>query len=226
MRTHSFTNISYLISSIFLMVTLISCGSYQGVSYYASDGIYGGDLVKRTKPVQEKLNNNGVYYKDYFSNVADDYASLEDPQNYVYTDSDNYTSHNGNNNVRVNSQAPWGDRTTRTEVYFINNNPWGYFNANWGFYNSFYDPFWGYSPYFRGYYRNPYWGAWLLRSFLPFWLWILWPPLSLLSQIPWILRQSIRQGLCSVLLFKRILPLFEYKYLKRRSCFSILLRIL
>ena len=42
---------------------------------------------------------------------------------------------------------------------YINNNPWGYFNFNWGFHNSFYDPFWNYSPFFfnRGFYR-PYWG--------------------------------------------------------------------
>jgi hypothetical protein len=130
------------------------------VSYYASDGIYGGKPAIKTIP--EKPNNNikEVYYKEYFNNIADDYSSLDDPQNYVYTDTDNYSSNNGNgnSNVRINSQAPWGDRTSKTEVYYINNNPWGYFNFNWGFYNSFYDPFWGYSPFFnRGFYR-PYSG--------------------------------------------------------------------
>ncbi|RPG63258.1 MAG: hypothetical protein CBC02_011090, partial [Flavobacteriaceae bacterium TMED42] len=159
MRTKLNLKSHHLLTSLFLISTLFSCGSYQGVSYYASDGIYGGEVAVKTKPEKSQTNTKGVYYKDYFNNISDDYSSLDDPQNYVYTDTDNYSSNNGNSNVRVNSQAPWGDRTSRTEVYYINNNPWGYFNFNWGFHNFFYDPFWNYSPFFfnRGFYR-PYWG--------------------------------------------------------------------
>ena len=159
MRTKLNLKSYHFLSSLFLISTLFSCGSYQGVSYYASDGIYGGEVAIKTKPEKSQTNTKGVYYKDYFNNISDEYSSLDDPQNYVYTDTDNYSSNNGNSNVRVNSQAPWGDRTNRTEVYYINNNPWGYFNFNWGFHNSFYDPFWNYSPFFfnRGFYR-PYWG--------------------------------------------------------------------
>jgi hypothetical protein len=160
MRTKHYFNSTQVLSSLFLISTLLSCGSYQAVSYYASDGIYGGDKITRVKPEQTKTENNtkGVYYKDYFSNVADDYSSIDNPQNYTFTETDSYSSNLGNSNDQVNSQAPWGDRTNKTEIYYINNNPWGYFNYNWGFYNSFYDPFWNYSPFFyRGFYR-PYWG--------------------------------------------------------------------
>jgi hypothetical protein len=153
MRTKLNLILTPVLSTLFLLLTLISCGSYQGTSYYASDGIYGVETELRTRPVQPKANSNGVYYKDYFNNVADDYSSLDNPQDYAYTDTENYTSNNNSNaNVSVNSQAPWGDRTSKTEIYYINNNPWGYFNNGWGFYggnyNSFYDPFWGYSPFY------------------------------------------------------------------------------
>lgn len=158
----------HLLSSIFLISTLFSCGSYQTVSYYASDGIYGNGFAARKKTEIQESNKNEVYYKNYFSNIADDYSTLDNPQKYAYTDTDNYSSNNDNNSVRVNSQAPWGDRTSKTEIYYINNNPWGYFNFNWGFYNSFYDPFWGYSPFFnRGFYR-PYWGLSFYDPFFRF----------------------------------------------------------
>ena len=158
---------THLLSSLFLISTLFSCGSYQTLSYYASDGIYGGEVAVR-KTVEPKTNDNGVYYKNYFSNVADDYSSLDNPQNYAFTDTNNYSSYNGNGNVQVNSQAPWGDRTRKTEIYYINNNPWGYFNFNWGFYNSFYDPIWGYSPFFYSGFYRPNWGLSFYDPFFRF----------------------------------------------------------
>ncbi len=147
--------------SLILIVALASCSGYQSTSYYPSDGIYGGEVVSRTKtaPVENSKdinNSKEVYYKDYFSNIADDYASLDNPQQYVFTDTDNYSSNRGNANVQVNSQAPWGDQTSRTEIYYINNNPWGYFNNGWGFNNSFFDPFWGYRPFYGGFYNRPF----------------------------------------------------------------------
>lgn len=160
MRTKLNLKLYHLLSSLFLISTIFSCGSYQGVSYYASDGIYGGNASVGTRTEKSNKDNKEVYYKEYFNNIADDYSSLENPQKYVDIDSDNYIDNNvrGNSDVRVNSQAPWGDRTSKTEVYYINNNPWGYFNNNWGFYNSFFDPFWNYNPFFnRGFYR-PFWG--------------------------------------------------------------------
>ena len=168
MRTLLHLKSPYFLSSLILMITLISCGTYQGTSYYASDGIYGGEAAVKKRPAPSQRNSNGVYYKDYFNNIADDYSSLDDSQGQVFTDTDNYSNQNGNNNVRVNSQAPWGDRTTRTEIYYINNNPWGYFNFNWGFYNSFYDPFWGYSPFFYRGFNRPYWGLSFYDPFFNF----------------------------------------------------------
>ena len=49
MRTKLFLIHTHLLSSLFLISSLFSCGSYQMVSYYASDGIYGGEVALRKK---------------------------------------------------------------------------------------------------------------------------------------------------------------------------------
>ena len=167
MRTKLNLILIHLLNSLFLISTVLSCGSYQTLSYYASDGIYG-DEGRDRKAVEPKTNDNSVYYKNYFSNVADDYSSFYNPQKYAFTDTDNYSSNNSNGSVQINSQAPWGDRTGKTEIYFINNNPWGYINFNWGLYNSFYDPFWGYSPFFYSGFYRPYWGLSFYNPFIRF----------------------------------------------------------
>ena len=169
MRTKLIFIHSQLLSSILLISSLFSCGSYQMVSYYGSDGIYGGEVALRKSNLEEaKTNDSEVYYKNYFSNIADNYSSFDNTENIAYTDSDNYSSNENNNDFQVNSQAPWGDRTSSTEVYYINNNPLGFFNFNWGFYNSFFDPFWNFNPFFnRGFYR-PYWGLSFYDPFFRF----------------------------------------------------------
>jgi hypothetical protein len=52
MRTKLNLILTPVLSTLFLLLTLISCGSYQGTSYYASDGIYGAETEVRTRPVQ------------------------------------------------------------------------------------------------------------------------------------------------------------------------------
>ena len=134
---------------ISFFLTILSCGGYQGVSYYGLDGIYGGDSrYANTKKITSSSKNiDNIYYKDYFGNLADNYTSLEDPEGETFTDTDNYASNQNNDHISTNSQAPWGDKTSRTEIYYINNNPWGYFNNVWafnrGFFNPFFDPFFG-----------------------------------------------------------------------------------
>ena len=131
-----------------LVLTFLSCGSYQGSSYYAADGIYGSSSVERPE-VRPKTQNakNGDKYQNYFSNIADDYSSIDDGQDYAYTDTENYSSQTNTGNVQVNSQAPWGASTNRTEVYLVNNNPW----------NGFYGSSFGYGGFSYGGFNNPYW---------------------------------------------------------------------
>ena len=162
MRTHLIFIKTLRLLCISFLLTILSCGSYQGVSYYGLDGIYGDPITPKTEQIPSSKRGENLYYKDYFGNLADDYTSLEDSENQSFTDTDNYTGYQSNGNASVNTQAPWGDNTSKTEIYYINNNPWGYFNNGWafnrGFFNPFFDPFWGgfYGPGFRNFY-NP-WG--------------------------------------------------------------------
>jgi hypothetical protein len=39
-----------------LVLTFLSCGSYQGSSYYATDGIYGSSSVERPEVRPETQN--------------------------------------------------------------------------------------------------------------------------------------------------------------------------
>ena len=160
-----------------LVLTFLSCGSYQGSSYYAADGIYGSSSVERPEVRPETQSaKNGNKYQNYFSNVADDYSSIDDGQNYAYTDTENYSSETNNGNVQVNSQAPWGASTNRTEVYLVNNNPWnGFYGSSFGYggfsYGGFHNPYWNpYRPYdfYRGYYRGPRWGIGFYSPFRNF----------------------------------------------------------
>ena len=160
-----------------LIMTFISCGSYQGSSYYTADGIYASSSVERTEELPQTQNpENGDKYEKYFSNIADDYSSIDDQQNFAYTDAKNYSNKTNNDNIQVNSQAPWGAITSKTEVYLVNNNPWnGFYGNSFGFggfsYGGFHNPYWSpYRPYnfYRGYYQGPLWGIGFFSPFQNF----------------------------------------------------------
>ncbi|MBT6568475.1 MAG: hypothetical protein HON19_06195 [Flavobacteriales bacterium] len=172
---------------IILLVAGVSfqCGSFQGVSYYDSDGIYNSNPAPRqnTKtaingapasnvanqyqqaPSQSSQQNTG-YYQNYFQNLSDEYVSTP-PNNEVFVDVDGYSS------AQVNNQ-PWGSQPNNTEIYLINNRPLNpyFFGSGWGW-NRF--DFWRYNnPWGRynawGYGGNPYWGWAGYNSFYdPFW---------------------------------------------------------
>ena len=157
-----------------LVMTFLSCGSYQGSSYYATDGIYGSSSVEITKVRSETQNaKNDDKYQNYFNNMVDDYSSIDDGHDYAYTDIENYSSETNNSNVHVNSQAPWGASSNRTEVYLVNNNPWnGFYGSGFGYggfsNGGFHNPYWSlYGPY--DFYRDYYWGPrWGIGFYSPF----------------------------------------------------------
>ena len=158
-----------------LIMTFISCGSYQGSSYYTADGIYASSSDEIPEALPQTQNpENGDKYQNYFSNIADNYSSIDDEQNFAYTDAENYSSKTNNADVQVNSQAPWGASTGKTEVYLVNNNPWNgfYGNSFGGFsYGGFHNPYWSpYRPYnfYRGYYQGPLWGIGFFSPFQNF----------------------------------------------------------
>jgi hypothetical protein len=175
MRTIKNLNPFNKLTTISLLMTFLSCGSYQGTSYYAVDGIYTSPSFERSKASQETIRNikNTNKYQKYFKNIADDYSSIDDDQNFIYTDNENNSNETNNDNVQVNSHAPWGSLTSKTEVYIINNNPWNaFYGDNFGFgglsFGGFHNPYWNPYGLFSGYFGNPLWGLGFYSPFRNF----------------------------------------------------------
>ncbi len=144
------------------ILILFSCGSFQGASYFESDGIYVSKAQTQQERPQEAagLNKNN-YYSQYFKDVADGNMPLVSDDTY-FTDSETYTSTDQYQQTAVDnniSQIPWGGETTQTEIIVVNNTPnylWGL--SGFAFNNS---PFWNnyYGNQFRfgyGNFYNPY----------------------------------------------------------------------
>ena len=149
-KTQLHIKLKNLFLGLFSAALVLSCGSFQSTSYYESDGIYVSKI--RTETSRAPKNNNSNYYEQYFQNAADEgYAEPASDEIY-FTDTDSYASTGQsyeNNNVEYsNSQIPWGEQTSRTEIVYIDNSPsylWGLSGFAFNF-----------SPFWNGYYANPY----------------------------------------------------------------------
>ena len=147
-----------------LGLTAISCGSYQNVSYYDNDGIYGGEkkeTTQRTSYYQE--NPNGAKYKEYFGSQVDKFVTTDSGE--VFTDIETYSSIKSSDSTAVKTTAnysSWGtnDRDITINVY---DNSWRY-GWGWNNWNNWGWSYWGYRPYYCGYsywndwYYSPHWG--------------------------------------------------------------------
>ena len=55
---------------ILLMLVFTSCGSFNSSGFTSNDGIY----TKNKSNVDNNSNTNGLYYKDYFDQKAQEYG--------------------------------------------------------------------------------------------------------------------------------------------------------
>ena len=136
--------------SCILLIIFVSCGSFQGSSYFASDGIYFSQ--SKTGSENSKAVSKNNYYQQYFKDAATNGYVETNEENTYFTDTNSY-----NSNVEYidnatlengNSQIPWGGETSQTEIILANTFPtysWGL--ASFGF---------GYSPFWNNHYFNPY----------------------------------------------------------------------
>lgn len=153
----------------FAVFTFISCGSFQQVSYYDNDGIYGSGGSSRVAIYEEPVTQRPVnpdqnnYYQNYFGDRAQELDQVLEQE--IFTDIDSYSSldsleinreeliANPNDYLtyeqEYESYPAWGDRggNVTVNVYGNNmgmgwNNPW-FFNG-WG-YNSWYRPWRSYA---------------------------------------------------------------------------------
>jgi hypothetical protein len=156
-----------------LGLTAISCGSYQNVSYYDNDGIYGSEKKERVSYYDNNTtpqdNSNGNKYKEYFGSQANKYSYNDQD---VFTDVDSYSSVSVNDSTVTNSEsrqqnyAGWGnnDRDVTINVY---NNDW--YGGYWGWRG-----YWGYRPWGYSYWNNwhnPYWDWGWSGYYGPSWGW-------------------------------------------------------
>lgn len=150
----------------FAVFTLVSCGSFQQVSYYDNDGIYntGGSsrVAIHEEPAPTRPNNpvQNSFYQDYFGERAQELNQVLEQE--IFTDIDSYSSIDsldtnrekliGNPNEYLayeqeyESYPAWGDQGGNVTVNVYGNNMgmgWNnpLFWNGWG-YNSWYRP-WG-----------------------------------------------------------------------------------
>ncbi len=141
---------------IIFLILISSCGPYQGVSYYSTDGIYNNDFQVNKNLEESKLlkKNTDTYYQNYFENLSDEYEVISE-SNQI--DSDNDES---NSNIYIINNTPnWGFRFGYNPFFYSYRNFWGYNDMFYPWYDNFYSPFW--SPFWnygvQGLYYNP-WG--------------------------------------------------------------------
>jgi len=174
----NFQKIKVFFTAFIASLTFVGCGSFQGASYFSSDGIYSTKTQVRTEQSSQPKSTNSSYYSDYFKDAAQGTVAENE---VFFTDTDSYTSEQSyaNENTAIeSSQIPWGEKTSQTEVIIIDNSP----NYLWGlsgfafraspFWSGYYfnDPFrFGYGGYIAPYYNpyiNPYYGY---GGFAGFW---------------------------------------------------------
>ena len=85
----NYLRISSFFIAMIAILTLLGCGSFQGASYFSSDGIYTTEVQPRTEQPNSAASNNSNYYSNYFKDAAQGTSA----ENEMYfTDTENYTS--------------------------------------------------------------------------------------------------------------------------------------
>ena len=160
------------ISFLLLSFTILSCGSFNSSGYTNSDGIYGE--IKQNKITE---NQNGIYYKNYFDQKAEEYGLNEELNDSVITDLNSYSNPiNSSNLTYKDSYGSWGDNPSSVNIIYRDNYIDSYWGNHYGYnhmstwnnhlYSPYYRPYnyWSYYPYQPyigfgiGYFFSPWWG--------------------------------------------------------------------
>ena len=148
------------ISLLLFLLVLTSCGTFNSVDYTSNDGIYDGRENVST------ASSNGVYYKDYFDQKAQEYGLNTTTNDSIITDINSYSSATNTDITYNNSYGSWGDSPDSINIKFRDRNFMGAYMSNYysPFYmNSWYMNPWGYNFYspfnypYGGYGRYSYW---------------------------------------------------------------------
>ena len=155
MKKTNFKFLKLQIKLLFFVISLsfVSCGPLSSYNLSSNDGIYSSDnkIVNNQTP----NNQNGLYYKNYFDQKAQDIGIPGTTIDSIITDIDSYS----NTQVKYqNSFGSWGDNPDAVNIVYNNYYPrngfyWSNFYRPY-YMNSWYDPF--YSPYYSPYYSWNY----------------------------------------------------------------------
>ena len=135
-------------------LTFLSCGSFSNTGYLSSDGIYGTKSQVSTS--QNGNNQNGIYYKNYFDQKAQEYGLNNKVNDSIITDVSSYSNTTNSSNLAyTNSYGSWGDNPS--SINFVYNDMFrpylgGYYGPYYmnSWYNYYYSPF--YSPFYSWHY--------------------------------------------------------------------------
>jgi len=146
--TTLYFKIKNLLIGVIGTIVVHSCGSFQGASYFDSDGIYSSQSRNQIEKSTEKANSN--YYSQYFKNAAESGYTDPNAEELYFTDTDTYASspEETYSNTTSTAQIPWGDQPNQTEIIMFDSRP----NYLWGLSGFAFN----FSPYWSSFYTNPY----------------------------------------------------------------------
>lgn len=168
-------NIRALLFGPLAVLVLASCGSYQYAGY-DHDGIYSnGTAVAQdyTEEDQTESYDNALYYQQVFSRQANQFETIAESENAIFTDVDSYSSGAYQEDEYVDEGYPvahggWGTDADEIAIN-IYSQPFGF--PGYYSYAPYYDPFfyndfywnygyrYGYGPHYGwgwGMHYNPY----------------------------------------------------------------------
>ena len=182
MQLYYFSNPIRSFLRIFILIFLTGCGSYQYSSIMTEDIYESGENVNpQTAQNTAPTNAQSSYYQNAFSEKSNEYAAVNNENDVLFTDADEYTDSSVENDSTNNNYGPWGDNKTNVTINMIggqsmynlrgsrSNYPSWLMNYGYGYGNVFgygvnswgfgYDMYWA-----RPFYQNLHNGL-----FFPYW---------------------------------------------------------
>jgi hypothetical protein len=182
MQLYYFSNPIRSFLNIFILICLTACGSYQNSSVMTED-IYENDKVVAVQvlEVQQLPNSQNTFYKNAFSEKSKEYELVKTENDILFTEAEQYTDANSDNDSTDVSYGPWGDNKTNVTINMLgghsmysirgsrNNYPSWLMNSGYGYGNVFGYGLnsWGYG--YDMYWTKPYWNNFHNGLFYPYW---------------------------------------------------------
>ena len=182
MQLYYFSNPIRSFLRIFILIFLTGCGSYQYSSIMTED-IYETieNVSPQTTQSTASTNTQSSYYQNAFSEKSNEYAAVNNENDVLFTDADEYTDSSVENDSTNNNYGPWGDNKTNVTINMIggqsmynlrgsrSNYPSWLMNYGYGYGNVFGYGVnsWGFG--YDMYWTKPYWNNFHNGLFYPYW---------------------------------------------------------